>query len=49
MPLAEAAKNYLALRAADEKQGNLSHSQFTSFRCELRALEIVFRGKTVAT
>ena len=48
VPLAEAAKEYLALREADYKQGNLSHRQFTSFRCELRALEILFRGKTVA-
>ena len=46
--LAEAAKDYLALREADYKQGNLSHRQFTAFRCELRALEILFRGKTVA-
>ncbi len=48
MPLAEAAKEYLALREADHQQGNLSHRQFTSFRCELRTLEILFRGKTVA-
>ena len=48
MPLAEAAKEYLALREVDDKQGHLSHRQFTSFRCELRALEILFRGKTVA-
>jgi hypothetical protein len=48
MPLAEAAKEYLALREADHQQGNLSHRQFTAFRCELRALEIVFPGKTVA-
>jgi integrase len=48
MPLLEAAKEYLFLREADEKQGHLSHRQVTSFRCELRALEIFFRGKTVA-
>ncbi|MEO6569531.1 MAG: site-specific integrase [Opitutaceae bacterium] len=48
MPLADAAKEYLNLRETDHKQGNLSHRQFTSFRCELRALEVVFRGKTVA-
>ncbi|MBL9210906.1 MAG: site-specific integrase [Opitutaceae bacterium] len=46
--LAEASKEYLALREADHKQGNLSHRQFTSFRCELRAMNVVFRGKTVA-
>ena len=43
-----ASKQYLDLRKADHKQGNLSHRQFTSFRCELRAMEVVFRGKTVA-
>jgi integrase len=48
MPLAEAAREYLALREADYKHGNLSHRQFTAYRCELRALEILFRGKTVA-
>jgi hypothetical protein len=42
MPLAEDAKEYLDLREADHKQGDLSHRQFTSFRCELRALGIVF-------
>jgi integrase len=47
-PLAEAAKEYLALREADHQQGNLSHRQFTSFRCELRALLILFPGRTVA-
>ena len=36
------------MRAEDEEQGNLSHRQFTSFRCELRALAILFPGKTVA-
>jgi hypothetical protein len=47
-PVAEAAKEYLALREADHNQGHLSHRQFTSFRCELRALEAVFRGKLVS-
>ena len=46
--VADAAKEYVALREADFKQGNLSKRQFTSYRCELRALEIWFRGKTVA-
>ena len=46
--LAEATKEYVALREADFKQGNLSKRQFTSYRCELRALEIWFRRKTVA-
>ena len=47
-PVAEAAKEYLALREADHKQGHLSHRQFTSFRCELRALGVTFRGKLVS-
>ncbi len=47
-PIGEAAKDYLALRAIDEQQAHLSHRQFTSFRCELRALEDAFRGKTVS-
>ena len=47
-PIAEAAREYLALREADHKRGDLSHRQFTSFRCELRALEITFRGKMVS-
>jgi hypothetical protein len=46
--VADAAKEYVALREADFKQGNLSKRQFTSYRCELRALEIWFRRKTVA-
>ena len=46
--VADAAKEYVALREADFKQGNLSKRQFTSYRCELRALEIWFRGRTVA-
>ena len=46
--LADATKEYVALREADFKQGNLSKRQFTSYRCELRALEIWFRRKTVA-
>jgi hypothetical protein len=36
--LKDAAAAYVALREADEKLGHLSHRQFTSFRCELRAL-----------
>ena len=46
--LADATKEYLALRESDHKQGNLSHRQFTSFRCEFRAINVVFSGKTVA-
>ena len=46
--LADATKEYLALRESDHKQGNLSHRQFTSFRCEFRAINIVFAGKTVS-
>jgi hypothetical protein len=47
-PVVEAARDYLSLREADHNQGHLSHRQFTSFRCELRALETVFRGKLVS-
>lgn len=46
--LVEATKEYLALRESDHKQGNLSHRQFTSFRCEFRALNIAFAGRTVS-
>jgi hypothetical protein len=46
--IADAVKEYLALRASDEAQGNLSHRQIRSFGLELRALESVFRGKTVS-
>ena len=46
--VADATKDYVALRETDFNQGNLSKRQFTSYRCELRALEIWFRGKTVA-
>ncbi len=46
--LADATKEYLALRESDHKQGNLSHRQFTSFRCEFRAINVVFAGKTVS-
>ena len=46
--VADAAKEYVALRETDFKQGNLSKRQFTSYRCELRALETWFRRKTVA-
>jgi len=47
-PVVEAAREYLALRELDHKQGHLSHRQFTSFRCELRALEVTFRDKLVS-
>lgn len=47
-PVANAAKEYLALREADHNQGHLSHRQFTSFRCELRALGVTFRDKLVS-
>jgi integrase len=40
--VAEATSEYLALRASDESQGNLS------LGLELRALEAAFRGKTVS-
>ena len=43
-PVADAAKEYLLLREADHKQGHLSHRQFTSFRCELRALGVTISG-----
>ena len=46
--VADATTDYVAMREADFNQGNLSKRQFTSYRCELRALEIWFRGKTVA-
>jgi len=46
--IAEAVKDYLALRASDEAQGNLSHRQIRSFGLELRALESAFGGKTVS-
>ncbi len=46
--IAGATKDYLALRASDESQGNLSHRQTRSFGLELRALESAFRGKTVS-
>ncbi|HVU33963.1 MAG TPA: hypothetical protein VHE61_11045 [Opitutaceae bacterium] len=36
--LEEATRIYLALRATEEKHSRLSHRQFTSCRCELRAL-----------
>lgn len=45
--VADATKDYVALREVDFKQGNLSKRQFTSYRCELRALEIWSKGKTV--
>jgi hypothetical protein len=47
-PVVEAAREYLALRELDHKQGHLSHRQFTSFRCELRALETKFQGTLVS-
>lgn len=42
MSLEEAARIYLALRATEEKHDRLSHRQFTSFRCELRAITTHF-------
>ena len=48
MSLAEAAKLYLAVREDDEKLGHISHRQFTSYRCELRALQSAFPAKKVA-
>lgn len=42
MSVADAAKRYLDIPEADYRQQNLSHRQFTSFRCELRALQAVF-------
>ena len=47
-PISDATKDYLALRALDESQGNLSHRQTRSFGLELRALESAFRGKAVS-
>jgi hypothetical protein len=47
-PVSDAAKEYLALREADHIQGHLSHRQFTSFRCELRALQGFFSKQSVA-
>jgi hypothetical protein len=46
--LAEAITQYLNVRENDERLGRLSHRQFTSFRCELRALGIVFRGRKLS-
>ena len=48
MTIAEAVKLYLGVREADEKLGHISHRQFTSFRCELRALQTAFPHKRVA-
>ena len=48
VPLADAIKEYVAFRAEDLRQGNLSNRLFTSYRCELRTLELWFRRKTVA-
>lgn len=47
-PLADAVTEYVALRAKDETDGALSHRQFTSFRCELRALATHFPAASVA-
>ena len=47
-PVVAAAREYLILRELDHKQGHLSHRQFTSFRCELRALETRFQGMLVS-
>jgi hypothetical protein len=46
--IADATKDYLALRAPDKAEGHLSHRQTRSFGLELRALESTFRGKTVS-
>lgn len=48
VPLAEATREYLALRTADRDQGDLSNRQLAAFRCELRAINLVFRGKTIS-
>jgi len=47
-PVVEAAQEYVTLRETDHRQGHLSHRQFTSFRCELRALGATFPGKLVS-
>ena len=47
-PLADAITDYLAVRAKDDALDRLSHRQYLSMGCELRALEISFRGRTVA-
>ena len=47
-PLADAITDYLAVRAKDDALGRLSHRQYLSMGCELRALEIIFRGRSVA-
>lgn len=46
-PLDEATRIYLALRTTEEEHGRLSHRQFTSFCCELRALTNHFPRATV--
>jgi integrase len=46
--LAEAAREYIAQREADHKRGHLAYRQYTSFRCELRALGTLFPGKLVS-
>lgn len=48
-PLPEAIAEFLVERANDERLNRLSHRQFTSFRCELRALESAFPGRTAST
>jgi len=46
--LKDAASIYVALRGAEEKLGHLSHRQFQSFRCELRALTTHFPNANVS-
>lgn len=45
--LKDAASIYVALRGAEEKLGRLSHRQFQSFCCELRALVTHFPNANV--
>jgi integrase len=44
----DAVQRYLTVREVDYEQQNLSHRQFTSFRCELRTLLASFPKKNVA-
>jgi hypothetical protein len=47
-PLDGAIADYLGVRAKDVALGRLSRRQFLSMGCELRALAVYFRGRTVA-
>ncbi|ATC63128.1 hypothetical protein CMV30_03685 [Nibricoccus aquaticus] len=40
--LADATDAYVVLREQDHRENNLSHRQFTAYRCELRALKKAF-------